>query len=334
MKGFSMQSKAALFPLVLTTVMAIAGSASLAQTDAAHYPQRPITVIVPTGAGSAPDVLVRKIGQGLAPTLGQPFIVENRPGGNGTLGANAVARAAPDGYTLLLGFDSTMTINPALYPSLSYDPQKDFTPITAMGRTPFVLVANPSFPPNTLQEFIAFAKANPGKINYASAGVGSLHQLSMEDLAARVGIHLVHVPYSGGPAELRDIVGGQVPIGFIGIAPALPLIKSGQLKALAVQGKQRFRDLPAVPTVDETLPGYAIEGSWLGLFAPAGTPDAIVNKLSTQINQLLKDKAIDDFLISEGIVPMGLGPAAFRELIRDDTARYKSIIEKTGIHIE
>ena len=124
-----------------------------------------------------------------------------------------------------------------------------------MGRTAFVLVANPSFPPNTLQEFIAFAKANPGKINYGSAGVGYLHQLSMEDLAAQAGIHLVHVPYSGGPAELRDIVGGQVPIGFIGMAPALPLIKSGQLKALAVQGKQRFPDLPAVPTVDETLPG-------------------------------------------------------------------------------
>jgi tripartite-type tricarboxylate transporter receptor subunit TctC len=306
----------------------------VAQTDAAHYPQRPITIIVPTGAGSAPDVLMRKIGQGLAPTLGQPLIVENRPGGNGTLGANAVARAAPDGYTLLLGFDSTMTINPTLYPSLSYDPQKDFTPIDAMGRTPFVLVANPSFPPNTLQEFIAFAKANPGKINYGSAGVGSLHQLSMEDLAAQVGTHLVHVPYSGGPAELRDIVGGQVPIGFIGIAPALPLIKNGQLKALAVQGKQRLRDLPTVPTIDETLTGYAVEGSWLGLFAPARTPDAIVDKLSTQINRLLADRATDDFLLSEGIVPMGLGPAAFRTLMRDDTARYKSIIENNGIHIE
>lgn len=329
-----MQSKAALLPLVLATVMAITGSASLAQTNAAPYPQRPITVIVPTGAGSGPDVLVRKIGQSLARTLGQPFIVENRPGGNGTLGANAVARAAPDGYTLLLGFDSTMTINPTLYRNLSYDPQKDFTPINAMGRTPFVLVANHSFAPNTLQEFIAFAKANPGKINYGSAGVGSLHQLSMEELSSQVGIHLVHVPYSGGPAELRDILAGQVSIGFIGIAPALPLIKSGQLKALAVQGKHRFRDLPAVPTVDETLPDYTIEGSWLGLFAPAGTPDAIVNTLSTQINRLLRDKAIDDFLTSEGIVPMGLGPAAFRELIRHDTARYKSIIKRTGIHIE
>jgi tripartite-type tricarboxylate transporter receptor subunit TctC len=331
MKELSMQSKALL--LVVATIMAIAGSVALAQTDAAHYPQRPVTIIVPTGAGSGPDVLVRKIGQSLTPTFGQPFIVVNRPGGNGTLGANAVAHAAPDGYMLLLGFDSTMTINPALYPSISYK-QSDFTPINAMGRTPFVLVAHPSFAPNTLQEFIAFARANPGKVNYGSAGVGSLHQLSMEELAAQVGIHLVHVPYSGGPAELRDIVAGQVPIGFIGITPALPLIKSGQLKALAVQGKHRFRDLPRVPTVDETLPGYAIEGSWLGLFAPAGTPETIVNKLSTQINRLLGDKAIDDFLTSEGIVPMGLGPTAFHELIRDDTARYKSIIEKTGIHIE
>jgi tripartite-type tricarboxylate transporter receptor subunit TctC len=315
-------------------VLALIAPAAFAQPDTALYPQRPVTVVVPTGAGSGPDVLVRKLGEKLSRMLGQPFIVENRPGGNGMLGANAVARAAADGYTLLLAWDGMMAINPILYPKLNYDPQKDFAPISAMGRTPFVLAAHPSFAPNTLQEFIALAKANPGKIDYGSAGVGSVHQMAMEALAAQAGIRLMHVPYSGGPAELKDIVGGQVPIGFIGIAPALPFLKNGQLKALAVLGQERDPELPAIPTVVETLPGYSIDGSWLGLFAPARTPDGIVGRLSGDINGFLKEKDVADFLSREGIVPMGLGPAETRQLIRDDTARYKDVIEKTGIHIE
>jgi len=315
-------------------VLAMVCSTAFAQSGPALYPQRPITVIVPTGAGSGPDVLVRKIGQQLMGKLGQPFVVENRPGANGMLGANAVARSAADGYTLLLAWDAMMAINPVLYPRIDYDPQKDFAPISTMGRTPFVLAANPSFAPNTLREFIAFAKANPGKINYASAGAGSVHQMAMEALAAQAGISLVHVPYGGGPAELKDIVGGQVPIGFIGIAPALSFLKNGQLKALAVTGQERYPQLPAIPTVAETLPGYSIDGSWLGLFAPGKTPDAIIGKLSRDINGLLKEKDVLEFLADQGIVPMGLGPAATRRLIRDDAARFKDIIEKTGIHIE
>ncbi len=315
-------------------VLAMLGSAAFAQSDPALYPQRPVAVVVPTGAGSGPDVLVRKIGEKLSGTLGQPFIVENRPGGNGMLGANAVARAAADGYTLLLAWDGMMAINPILYPKLNYDPQKDFVPISAMGRTPFVLAAHPSFAPNTLREFITLAKAHPGEIDYGSAGVGSVHQMAMEALAEQAVIRLVHVPYSGGPAELKDIVGGQVPIGFIGIAPALPFLKSGQLKALAVLGQERYPQLPAIPTVVETLPGYSIDGSWLGLFAPARTPDGIISRLSSNINRLFKEKDVLDFLAGEGIVPMGLGPAETRQLIRDDTARFKHIIETTGIHIE
>lgn len=315
-------------------VLAMTYCTAFAQSDPAFYPQRPITVLVPTGAGSGPDVLVRKIGEKLSHTLGQPFIVENRPGANGMLGANAVVRAAADGYTLLLAWDGMMAINPVLYPKINYDPQKDFAPISAMGRTPFVLAAHSSFAPNTLGEFIATAKANPGQINYGSAGVGSVHQMAMEALAAQAGIRLVHVPYGGGPAELKDIVGGQVPIGFIGIAPALPFLKGGQVKALAVTGQERYPQLPSIPTVAETLPGYSIDGSWLGLFAPARTPDAIVGKLSDDINRLFKEKDILDFLADQGIVPMGLGPAETRRLIRDDTARFKEIIEKTGIRIE
>ncbi len=314
--------------------MAIACSAAFAQSDPDQYPQRPITVVVPTGAGSAPDVLVRKIGQELNKTVGQPFVVENRPGAAGMLGANAVARAAPDGYTLLMAWDSMMAINPTLYRHLNYDPQKDFAPITVMGRTEFVLVANPSFAPNTLQEFIDLAKSNPGKINYGSAGVGEVHHIAMEALAAQAGIHLVHVPYGGGPAELTDIVAGHVPVGIIGMAPALPFLKGGQLKALAVLEEHRSPTLPSVPTVAETLPGYSIQGSWLGLFAPAATPEAIVSKLNSNINRLLKEKELADFLLGQGIIPMGMSPAEFRQLIRSDTVRFRDIIEKTGIHIE
>ncbi len=314
--------------------LAIVGTVALAQPDQTSYPTRPITVIVPTGAGSAPDVLVRKAGQELFGTLKQPFVVENRPGAAGMLGANAVARAAPDGYTLLMAWDGMMAINPVLYPKLSYDPQKDFVPVAAMGRTEMALVAHPSFAPNTLQELIGFAKANPGKINYGSAGIGEVHHIAMEAIAYQAGIHLVDVPYAGGPAELTDIVAGHVPIGIIGLTPALPFLRTGKLKALAVLGDKRLPELPKVATVSETLPGFSIQGSWLGIFAPAGTPAGIVEKLNKVINSALSDKSFSDFLLGQGIVPMHMTTAEFRQLVIDDTARFRVIIKKTGIHVE
>jgi tripartite-type tricarboxylate transporter receptor subunit TctC len=323
-----------LFRAATVAIVAIVSTVALAQSGQTAYPTRPITVIVPTGAGSAPDVLVRKTGQELFSTLRQPFVVENRAGAAGMLGANAVARAAPDGYTLLMAWDGMMAINPVLYPKLSYNPQKDFVPVAATGRTEFVLVAHSSFEPNTLQELITFAKANPGKINYGSAGVGEVHHIAMEAIAYQAGIHLVHVPYAGGPAELNDIVAGHVPIGIIGLTPALPFLQTGKLKALAVLGKDRLRALPSVATVSETLPGYSIQGSWLGIFAPTGTPAAIVEELNADINRTLKDQAFSNFLLVQGIEPMNLTTAEFRQLIIDDTARFGEIIKKTGIHIE
>jgi tripartite-type tricarboxylate transporter receptor subunit TctC len=298
------------------------------------YPVRSISIIVPTGAGSAPDLLARKLGQKLTATLGQSFVIDNRPGAAGMLGASTVARSVPDGYTLLMAWDGMMVINPLLYQHMNYDPQKDFVPISALGRVEFVLVAHPTFAPNSLPEFISAAKTSPGKIDYASAGIGEVHHIAMEVLAERAGIRLSHVPYKGGPAALNDILGGHVPIGFIGLTPALPLLKNGQLKALATLGRQRSSHLPDVPTVAETLPGYEIEGSWLGLFAPAGTPGDIVHRLNVETNKLIKQSEFSDFLISQGIIPMEISTSQFAQLMQDDTVRFRKIVSELGIRIE
>jgi tripartite-type tricarboxylate transporter receptor subunit TctC len=319
--------------IMLIIAIAFVPSITYAQSASSTYPVRRITIIVPTGAGSAPDVLTRKIGEVLSNTLRKPVVVENKPGAAGILGANAVAQAAPDGYTLLMAWDGMMCINPILYPSLSYDPQKNFTPISAMGRVEFVLVANPSFAPNNLPELIALAKANPGKINYGSAGVGEVHHIAMAAIAAQADIRLVHVPYAGGPAELNDIVADHVPIGFIGLTPAMGFLKSGRLKALAVLGDKRLAELPSVPTVAETLPGFSIQGSWLGLFAPAGTPNTIINKLNRMIIEALKKPEISTFLVKDGVLPMGTSPEEFRKLIQNDTARFREVIQKADIRI-
>jgi tripartite-type tricarboxylate transporter receptor subunit TctC len=311
--------------LAITSAMAQSGPA---------YPSRSVTILVPTGAGSAPDLLARKIGQQLSEKLGQPFVIDNRPGAAGMIGAAAVAKSQPDGHTLLLAWDGMMAINPILYRQISYNVQKDFVPVTTLGRVEFVLVAHPSFAPNSVAEFIATAKASPRKIDYASAGIGEVHHIAMEALAAQAGIQLSHVPYKGGPAALNDILGGHVPIGFIGLTPALPLLKDGKLKALATLGTARSQHLPSVPTVAETLAGFSIQGSWLGLFAPYGTPSATVVRLNEETNKLLKDKVISEFLVSQGIIPMGSSPAEFAQLIQDDTARFREIIEKLGIRIE
>jgi tripartite-type tricarboxylate transporter receptor subunit TctC len=311
------------FPIALLLLLIVIAP-SLAQT---------VTVVVPTGAGAAPDLLARKLGQDLAPRLGGSFVVENRPGAAGMIGATTVARSSPDGHTLLLAWDGMMAINPSLYPQINYNPQTDFLPIAALGRVEFVLVAHPSFAPNTLAELIAAAKAAPAKFNYGSAGVGEVHHIAMEALAAQAGIQLTHVPYKGGPAELNDIMGGHVPFGFIGLTPALPLLKSGNIKAIAVLGRRRSEHLPAVPTVAEALPGYSIEGSWLGLFAPAGTPSEVVQRLNSETNKLIKERQFIDFMVGQGMVPMELSVSQFAELIRSDTARFRDIITKLGIHI-
>lgn len=321
--------------LRFTTALMLSALAVIsAQAQSEPYPTRPVTIIVPTGAGSAPDLLARKLGQRLAEMMGQSFVIDNRPGAAGMIGAAAVAKSQPDGYTLLMAWDGIMAINPILHRQITYDVRKDFVPITTLGRVEFVLVAHPSFAPNSLDELIAAAKGKPGKIDYASAGVGEVHHIAMEALARQAGIRLSHIPYKGGPASLNDVIGGHVPICFIGLTPALPLLKDGKLKALATLGDRRSRHLPSVPTVGETLKGYSIEGSWLGLFARAGTPDKAVSQLNAAINRVLQEPEFANFLISQGIVPMGSSSAEFARLIDNDTTRFRAIIEAANIRIE
>jgi tripartite-type tricarboxylate transporter receptor subunit TctC len=299
-----------------------------------QYPSKPVHVIVPTGAGSAPDVLVRTMGQKLLPQWGQAVVVENRPGASGMIGADTVAKAQADGYTLLMAWDGMMSINPILYRKISYSPQQDFVPITAVGRVEFALVAHPSFAASTVLELIAAAKAQPGKINYASPGAGEAHHIAMEALKSQAAIDLVHVAYKGGPAALNDVLAGHVSVAFIGLTPALPHIRAGKLKILAVLGEKRSQLLPDVPTVAESLPGYSVQGSWLGFFAPARTPVDIVLKLNRDINALLSIDEIRKFLFEQGIVPMGTTSDEFAKLVRDDTARFRQIIDRANIRLD
>ncbi|MCY1515488.1 hypothetical protein D9M68_500760 [compost metagenome] len=320
--------------ILLATCVTVAIPPARGQTLSQSYPTQPIRVIVPTGSGSAPDVVMRSLAQKLSLRLGQPVVVENRPGAAGMIGANTVAKAPRDGYTLLLAWDGVMAINPLLYKEIGYAPLKDFVPVAAVGRVEFVLVAHPTFPANSVRELIELAKARPGRINYASAGTGEVHHIAMEALKSQAGIDLTHIAYKGGPAALNDVLGGHVPIGFIGLTPALAHLRIGKLKALGVLGMERVRQLPTVPTLGETLPGYAIDGSWLALFAPAGTPEVIVRKLGTDLNELIRTDEFSSFLAEQGIAPLQISQQGLSQLVRDDTVRFRKIIEQAHIRLD
>lgn len=294
------------------------------------YPSKPVRVIVPAAPGGAPDVVVRTLSQHLSAKWGQQFVVDNRPGATGAIGVQALMQAPGDGYTLLMGWEGIMAINPLLSTKLRYA-LRDFAPVSLVARVSLILVAHPSFPPDSLRAMIDYAKSRPGAINYGSAGNGQLHHLAMELLKSEAGIDLTHVPYKGGPAALQDVVAGQVPMTFIGLTPAIPLLRAGKLKAFGVTGKERASQVPEVPTVAETLPGYGIDGSWLGFFAPAATPAALVARISSDLNSALADPALRKSLFGLGMTAAGTTPEAFAELIRAETERYRRIIETAKI---
>lgn len=307
---------------------------AVAAAQASGFPQRALHIVVPTGPGSAPDVLTRKLGEAVGARLGQPVVVENRPGAAGMIGAEAVARAKADGYTLLMAWDGMMAINPALYARLAYDPAADFVPVAGLARVEFALVAHPSFAPNNVAELVTYAKERPGQIPYASPGAGEAHHIAMEELKRQAGIDLVHVAYKGGPAALNDVLAGHVPLTIIGLTPALPQLANQRLKALAVLGNARSRHLPSVPTISEALPGYDMEGSWLALFAPAGTPAPVVNVLSEAVSHALADPGLAEFVASQGMLPLPLTPSALDALRTDDTERFRARIQAAKIRID
>ena len=298
----------------------------------ASYPNKPIKIIAPVQPGGGVDLVARQTGDGLSHALGQPVVVENQSGGGGVVGSLATARAAPDGYTLMVGYVGTHGTNPAVR-KLPYDAIKDFTAIAMVGGTPTVLVVPPSVPASTLRDFIAYAKANPGKLSYGSSGPGTLTHLAMEQLKVAAGVDLVHVPYRGiGPA-FADILGGQTQAMFPGLAAALPHIKAGKVKPLAVTGNKRHPLLPDVPTFAE-LGFNGFDGvQWYGIVGPANMPPPIVTRLNEEINRLLAKPEFRERLSGEALEPMPMSPEQFARYMADDVARWSKLAKERGIQI-
>jgi tripartite-type tricarboxylate transporter receptor subunit TctC len=316
-------------PMLLTLALAFS-SAVQAQ---APYPNKPIRFVVTISPGGAPDIAARLIGAKIAEQTGQPVVVENRTGANGNIGADYVAKAEPDGYTLLVAQDSLITINPHLYRSLPFDALKDLAPVASMVSNEFVLSINPSVPATTFKEFIDVArKANP-PLNYASAGNGSQHQLAMEMLMKRAGIKLVHVPYRGGSPATAATVAGDTQVMFAGSSSA-PMIAAGKLRALAVASPTRSKNFPNLPTIADTYPGYDIS-IWIGLFAPAGTPEPVLQRLRAEMKTALASPELQDKLNKlGGMGTMSTTPEQFKALIRSDDDKYGKVVRDVGIKLQ
>ena len=322
------QSKLARW-IALTVCVSLVSTSVLAQ-DA--YPNRTIKIIAPVGAGSVADLVPRLVAEKLAARWGNPIYVENRPGGNTNIGAEAAARAEPDGYTLLAAPATTLAVNPSLFPKLTFDPTA-FVPVTVLADEPNVLVANPKLPFSTAQELIAFAKANPGKLTYASPGVGSVQHLSVEMLASMSGIALVHVPYKDLPEAVNDVVAGHVDLLFDNLGSATPLIKSGNLKAIAVGSERRNAFLPDLPSVSEAVSEYR-SVTWFAIVAPPRTPARIAEKLSAAIAGILKTADVTNRFRDLYATPVGSSPADTAAFFAQERERWRSVIVSAGIKVE
>jgi tripartite-type tricarboxylate transporter receptor subunit TctC len=311
----------------------LAGAAAVAATLPQHasaldYPAQPVHLIVPYAPAGGTDILARLIGQHLSKHLGQQFIVENRPGGNSNLGTEAVARAPADGYTLLV-VDNAPAINATLYEKLNFNFIRDIAPVAGIATQPVVMEVNPSFPAKTVPEFIAYAKANPGKINFASAGIGNATHLSGELFKMMTGTDMVHVPYRGTGPALTDLLGGHVQVMFGSLLASIEYIRAGRLRALAVSSAKRLAALPGVPTLSEFLPDYEVS-AWYGVGVPRGTPTEIVEELNTAINFALADPVIKDRVADMGATVLLVSPGQFGTLIANDTAKWVKVVKFSG----
>ena len=312
---------------------AVVAPGAFAQAPAA-YPTHPVRIVVPFPAGGTTDILARAVAQRFSEVFGQPFVVDNRPGAGGNIGAELVAKSAPDGYTLLMGTVGTHAINPSLYTNMPYDHVKDFTPVFLAAGVPNVLEVNPSLPVHSVAELVAYAKANPGKLNFASSGSGTSIHLSGELFRTMTGVTMQHVPYKGSAPALQDLVGGQVQLMFDNLPSSMALIKAGKLRALAVTSAHRSAALPDLPTIAES--GYpAFEASsWFGLLAPAGTPAAIVNKLNAEGNQWLASADAKDKLLAQGAIAAGGSPDDFARHIAAETVKWAKVVKASGAKVE
>lgn len=317
-------STACLFAMLL-----ICTTGALAQQDAA-YPVKPIRIIVPSAPGSGPDIMARAIGQKLNESLGQPIVVDDKPGAGGIIGSEAAAKSAPDGYTLIMANAGSHAVNASLYAKLPYDPVKDFAPITLVAVAPNILIVHPTLPARTAKDLIALARTRPGELTFGSGGNGSTAHLSGELFRTMAGINVVHIPFKGSPAAVIGVIAGQIVMAFPNIPPALPHVRSGKLKALAVTTAKRSAALPDLPTIAESgLPGYEAT-AWFGVLAPAGTSSAIIAKLNSAIVKSVHVREMRERLSAEGAEAVGNTPEQFAQIIKTDIAKWAKVVKASG----
>jgi tripartite-type tricarboxylate transporter receptor subunit TctC len=315
---------------VAATLLVLAATVAQAQP----YPTKAIRIIVPYPAGGTSDILARSVGQKLTEAWGQPVVVENKPGANGNVGAEMVAKSAPDGYTLLLADIGSLAISPSVYPTLPFDPVKDFAPVTMVAYSPHILVVHPSVPVSSVSELVAMAKAKPGKLNFAISGLGGAPHLAGVDFALRTGIDWVYIPYKGGAQAIADVAGGQADVTLNGMLATYPLVKGDKLKLLAVSSAKRMSAIPDVPTIAESgVPGFE-SGSWQGVIAPAGTPREIVAKLNSEIVRIVSMPEMRDNLSKQGAEVRTSAPAEFATFIRDEKAKWAKVVKDANVKID
>jgi tripartite-type tricarboxylate transporter receptor subunit TctC len=317
--------------VVLVTAATLLGSAA---ATAQTWPSRPIAMVVPFPPGPALDLVTRLVAEKIAGPLGQPVVIENRTGANGTIGAHAVARAAPDGYTLLAATAGTHVTAPHLMKNLSYDPIKDFTPIIAAVEPVTCLAVSASLPVNSVPELIAYAKAHPDELSFGSSGVGSVFHLMGELFNATAGVKIKHVPYRGVAPAMQDLIGGHIPMVFIAVANAEGAAQAGQVKILAMLEPSRFSKMPDVPSMSEIIPAFRKPSSWFGFFGPANLPSPIVTRLNAEMSKALGEPEIVQKFAANGYAVIGGTPQQFADLIKDGLERYGAIIRAAGIQPE
>ena len=318
-----------LLPIAL--VSAVIAISAIAEAGEDGWPQRPLRLVVPFPAGSSTDIIARIVAQKLSHQLGQQIVIENRAGASGNIGADAVAKATPDGYTIGIATASTHAVAGSLSPNLPYDPIRDFAPVAMIGSQPYVLVLHPALPAHNLAELIALAKAKPGTLNYGSAGVASLAHLATELFASMAGVNIVHVPYKSSSQSITDMITGRLDMQFATIAPSLPNIRAGQLRALVTSGKTRVAALPELPTVAEAgIAGYEA-ALWVSFVVPSDTPPKIIARLNREVNDVLESSDGTEALVAQGMAPEPGPPEALTERIRGDIEKWRGVAARAGI---
>jgi tripartite-type tricarboxylate transporter receptor subunit TctC len=314
---------------LFAALLALSALAASAQT----YPSRPVKIVVPYGVGGSADVYARYLGAKLQESLGQPVVIENRPGGGSIVGTEAVVQSDPDGYTLLM-MSNTHTVNETLIPKKPFDLMRDFAPITAVSYSDLLMVVHPSVPANTVKEFIAYAKANPGKLNYASSGNGTPYHMAGELFKAMAGVDIVHIPHKGSDQARASVLGGQVQMMFDAVPTMAANARAGKVKALGTTGSKRSPVTPELPTLSEAgVPGYE-SGIWLGLMAPAKTPRPVLEKLNAEVNKILASPEVKENWLKQGTITMGMSIPQFDRFLRDEIVKWGKVVKMSGAKLD